>query len=548
MTVAVSSPPTFSILVPVYRTPPSYLAEMIGSVTGQTNGSFELILVDDGSGDLVLTENLERVAAADPRIVVVVLTQNSGIVAATAAGLRVARGEFVALLDHDDMLVPVALQRVAETLADAAAAGQAIDVLYTDEDQLHPDGEFRGAFHKPDYSPERLRGQMYFGHLTVYRRTLLVRIDGFRVGLDGSQDYDLALRATEVADGVWHLPEVLYHWRIHPESVSHRGDNAPVFDAAQRALTDHLRRTGIDGTVEQVHPVGVYRIRRRLARTPLVSIIIPTRGSRAYTRGADRVMVVDAVRSLVERSSYPDYEIIIVADAPTPDSVLADLSDLAGERLRVVPFSGPFSFSAKINMGAVHAQGELLMLLNDDVEILTSDWIETMVALAVIPDVGMVGAKLLYEDGTVQHLGHLYERGDVTHLASGAPADWPGPVADLLVEREVSGVTAACALLRREVFELVGGLSPAFPVAFNDVDLSLKLTGAGYRILITPFAVLHHFETKTRERSVASHEVIALRRRWDHRLLVDPFWRHDPADVAVGQAAATQQAQAAPDR
>ncbi len=532
-------PPRFSILVPVYRTPPAYLTEMIGSVTAQTMASFQLVLVDDGSRDLRLTSALRSAAAADDRLLVVVLEQNSGIVAATNAGLAVAEGEFVALLDHDDVLVPTALERVAAALDTAEAAGQSIDVLYTDEDQLHPDGELRAAFRKPDFSPERLRGQMYLGHLSVYRRSLLERIGGFRTGYDGSQDYDLALRATEAAAGVVHLAEVLYHWRIHPESVSHRSDNAPVFDAAKRALTEHLARVGIAGTVEQVHPVGIYRIHRDLLETPLVSIIVPTRGSRGFTRGADRVMVVDAVRSLVQRSTYPNYEIVVVADDATPASVLRDLEFVARDRLRIVPFSGPFDFSAKINRGVLAATGDLLLLLNDDVEILTPDWIETMVALALIDDVGMVGAKLLYDDGTVQHLGHLYERGEVTHVAGGAPADWPGPVGDLLLEREVSGVTAACALLRREVFDEVGGLSPAFPINFNDVDLSLKITSAGYRILITPFAVLHHFESRTRERSVASHEVMALRDRWDHRLHVDPFWRHDPVEVAIAQAQAT---------
>lgn len=537
--------PMFSILVPTYRTPQVYLREMIDSVTSQTERSFELILVDDGSDDPVLTKALQSAAVSDGRLVLVVLAENSGIVAATAAGLAVARGEFVALLDHDDLLAPTALARVGEALADADAAGQPVDVLYTDEDQLHPGGVYRGAFRKPDFSPERLRGQMYLGHLTVYRRSLLAEIGGFRSGYDGSQDYDLALRATEAAGRVLHLPEVLYHWRIHPASVSQRAGNAPVFDAAQRALADHLGRIGVAGTVQQVHPVGIYRIHRELPDPPLVSIIIPTRGSRGFTRGADRVMVVDAVRSLVRLSTYPNYEIVLVADTATPDSVLSDLAVAAGSRLRVVPFPGAFNFSAKINLGAACASGDLLLMLNDDVEILTPDWMETMVALALIPDVGMVGAKLLYEDGTVQHLGHLYERGDVTHLAGGAPPDWPGPVGDLLVEREVSGVTAACALLRRDVFDEVGGLSPAFPIAFNDVDLSLKITGARYRILITPFAVLSHFETKSRESFVASHEVIALRRRWDHRLLVDPFWRHDPADVAAGQAAARADAIAA---
>jgi GT2 family glycosyltransferase len=528
-----------SILVPIYRTPLNYLAEMIDSVLTQTLESFELILVNDGSDDPTLERALAAAAAADPRIIVRTLAENSGIVAASAAALALAEGEFVALLDHDDILAPTALERVIAATDESAGFGAPVDVLYTDEDQLHPDGEFRTAFRKPDFSPERLRGQMYLGHLTVYRRSLLERIGGFRPGFDGSQDYDLALRATEAASKIIHIPEVLYHWRIHSQSVSQRSDNAPVFEAAKNALTEHLMRSGIVGTVEQVHPVGIYRIHRELLDPPLVSVIIPTRGSRGFTHGADRVMVVDAVRSLVQRTTYPNYEIVVVADTSTPPSVLRDLEVIAGDRLQLVAFSGPFDFSAKMNRGAIAAKGPLFLLLNDDVEILTPDWIETMAALALVDDVGMVGAKLLFEDGTIQHLGHLYERGDVTHVAAGAPADWTGPVGDLLLEREVSGVTAACAMIRRNVYEQVGGLSGALPINFNDVDLSLKITGAGYRILITPFAVLHHFESKTRERSVASHEVLALRRRWDHRLLVDPFWRHDAIEVSAAQSAAT---------
>ncbi len=533
------SAPVYSIIVPVFRTPGKFLAEMIDSVTAQTDPRFELILFDDGSDDAELTAAMQAAAARDSRLVVVAGTENIGIVGATQAALAMAAGEYVALLDHDDLLAPTALQRVGDVFDAAAGAGRPIDIVYTDEDQLHPDGHFRVAFRKPDFSPERLRGQMYFGHLTVYRRSLLAQLGGFRPGYDGSQDYDLALRAIEVAAGVQHLPEVLYHWRIHPASVSQRPDNATVFDAARRALADHLERTGVAGAVEQVHPVGIYRIHRQLKSPPLVSIIIPTRGSRGLIRGVSRVMIVDAVRSVVELSTYPNYEIVLVADTATPTAVLRDLKTIAGDRLRVIPFDGPFNFSAKMNLGAARAQGDLLLLLNDDVEIVSPDWIETMTALALIADVGMVGAKLLFEDGTIQHLGHLYEGGEVTHVAGGAPADWPGPVGDLLMEREVSGVTAACALVRRDVFEEVGGLSPALPINFNDVDLSLKITASGYRILITPFAVLYHFESKTRLRSVTAHEVGTLRRRWDHRLVLDPFWRHDPVEVATAQAQAT---------
>jgi GT2 family glycosyltransferase len=377
---------------------------------------------------------------------------------------------------------------------------------------------------------------MYLGHLVVYRRSLLDRVGGIREGYDGSQDYDLALRATERARRVTHLPAVLYHWRIHDASVSHRQDNEAVFDAARRALSDHLRRVGIRGTVEQVHPVGVYRIHRRPARYPLVSLVVPTRGSRGFVGGADRAMVVHALSGVAARSTYPAIEVVVVADRATPPATLAALRAVWGDRLRVLTHEGPFNFSAQVNRGVLHAAGELVVLLNDDIEVLTGDWLETMAGLALESDVGMVGAKLLYADDTVQHVGHLYERNDASHLAAGAPADWPGPQADLLVEREVSGVTAACAMLRRAVFAQVGGLSPELPINFNDVDLSMKITQAGYRIVVTPHAVLYHFESKSRPRIVTASEVDVLRRRWNRRLQVDPYWRHDPAAVRAGIA------------
>ena len=517
-------------MVPVYRTPAEHFGEMVASVLAQQWQDWELILVDDGSKDGRLTADLTAAAAADPRVRVEVLPTNRGIVAASAKGLDLATGDFIALLDHDDLLAPGALAG----LAAAIDAEPDADVLYTDEDQLHPGGELTAAFRKPDFSPERLRGQMYLGHLTCYRASLLAEVGGFRPGFDGSQDYDLALRATERARRVVHVPQIAYHWRIHPASVSHRADNAAVFAAARRALTDHLSRTGITGVVEQVHPVGVYRIRRELPAPPPVSIIVPTRGSMGQVRGSCTVLVTRAIASVVQHTEYPNYEIVLVADEATPADVLADLHEIAGDRLTVLPYAGPFSFSDKINRGVLAASHDQLLLLNDDVEVITEDWLRTMVALSDA-DVGMVGARLLYEDGTVQHAGHLYTRGDVTHVGAGAPGEWPGPFADLLVDREVSGVTAACALLRREVFTAVGGLSAQLPIAFNDVDLSLKITGLGYRIVYTPHASLYHFESATRRRYVTESEVVTLRRRWDHRLLADPYWSHEPADAAGAQ-------------
>ena len=533
--LSADGPPLISLVVPVYRTPPEFLNALIDSVREQTFGQWQLILVDDGSDDALLREQLLDAAAADDRIVVSESVDNAGIVAATQRGIERAAGVFVGFADHDDVLDHDALA----VLAAAIEANPDADVLYTDEDQLHdPDPEPRAVFRKPDYSPERLRGQMYFGHLTVYRRALLLQIGGLRTGYDGSQDYDLALRAVEVARSVVHVPYVAYHWRIHDASVSHRPDNEAVFDAARRALADHLARTGVDGRIEQVHEVGVYRTRRTLPSPPPVSILLPTKGSRGPVRGTDTTLVLHAVESVVNRSSYPDYEIVVLADDVMPESVADDLVAIAGPRLRIVPFSGPFNFSRKINHGALEAANELLLLLNDDIEIITPDWIETMVGAVQPDDVGMVGAKLLYEDDTVQHAGLVYENFELWHVGARTPGWWPGPSADFLLDREVSGVTGACALVKRSVFVEVGGLSLELPIAFNDVDLSLKMTGAGYRIVYTPHARLYHFESMTRERYVTATEVTTFRNRWHHRLAEDPFWKHAPDDVAAAMTAA----------
>jgi GT2 family glycosyltransferase len=510
----------FTVLVPLYRTQPDHFDAMVRSVLAQTEPSLELVVVDDGSEDDQLTALLARVSAADPRVRVVVLDHNQGISVASAAGLAAARGDYIALLDHDDLLDPRALEVVREALERFPDA----DILYTDEDQLHEDGSFQAAFHKPAYSPERLRGQNYFGHLSVFRRGLLNDIGGFRPGFDGSQDYDLVLRATERARQIVHIPEVVYHWRIHDASVSHRSENAPVFDAAHRALAEHLDRIGVDAEVEQVHNAGVYRIKRTLHETPPVTIVIPTRGSRSVVRGVDRVLVVEAVATLLEKTTYPDFDILIVADAPTPVEVREALVALAPDRVRVLPYPFPFNYSDKINYGVIRARADLLLLLNDDTEILNGDWLETMVAL-LAPDVGMVGAKLLYEDGTIQHLGLHVGKGDVMHIAEGEPADDVGPFAAHLLDRETSGVTGACALVPRHVFEEVGGLSLSLPVNFNDVDFGFKILDAGYRILVTPHAVLHHFESRTRHRRALATEIELFRGRWAHRLATDDFWR-----------------------
>ncbi|MGH9121673.1 MAG: glycosyltransferase family 2 protein, partial [Acidimicrobiales bacterium] len=293
------------MVVPVYDPPPEALAEAVRSVRAQTFERWELILVDDGSKDPSVRAALARAAASDPRVHLVRRQENGGVVAASNHALAEANGAFVALLDHDDLLEPEALQRCASAILSSGA--EEVDYLYTDETRIYPDGSI--ALQKPDWSPERLRAQMYTGHLSVLRRELVERVGGFRPGFDGSQDYDLVLRVTERARKVVHVPEVLYQWRLLTTSVGQVG--APeVFAAARRALGDHLARTGRGGSVQQVDSTGAYRVRREVVGEPLVSIVIPTRGSSGEVWGERRVFVVDAVRSVLERSTYRRFELV----------------------------------------------------------------------------------------------------------------------------------------------------------------------------------------------------------------------------------------------
>lgn len=513
--------PLFSVVVPVYRTQPDHLQAMLASIRDQSFQDWELICVDDAAGAVpAVVDTIRAFAATDQRVRLIVRERNGGIVAATNDGIAAATGEFIALVDHDDVVPPQALARVAQTVAEVPDA----DVIYSDEAHLGDDMRPAGPFRKPDWSPERLRSQMYIGHLGVYRRSLIEQIGGFRTGYDGSQDYDLALRATEQARRVVHIPEALYYWRIHEESVSHRKDNSAVFDAARRALADHLERTGVVGTVEQTHPAGVYRIHRPVVGNPLVSIIIPTIGGGATVRGKHRLMVTEAVRSVMEKSTYQNYEFVVVYDAPTPQRVLDDLVELAGDRMKLVLWDAPFNFSGKINRGAAHSSGEFLLMLNDDIEVISPDWLETMVALAQQDGVGMVGPMLYFEDGSIQHGGHVYSGGGPGHIAFYWAGGAVGPFAGLLVDREASGVTGACAMMPAWLYWEIGGMSTTLPVNFNDVDLCLKVTAAGHRILWTPHAELFHFESKTRVAGVAHEEIDSLLRRWGHRLDVDPYW------------------------
>jgi glycosyltransferase involved in cell wall biosynthesis len=512
--------PRFSVLTAVYDPERNHLEECLDSVREQGFADWEHVIVDDASTQPWVAEVLDRAAAADPRVRVIHRSENGGIVAASNDALAAATGEWIALLDHDDVLTVGALGTMAPACSDD------IDVAYSDHDLLRPDGRFCSPSYKPDFSPERLRSQNYITHLLVARRSLVELVGGFRDGFDGAQDHDLVLRLTERAGGVAHVAKVLYHWRQSPNSVTSSSQNKPwAFEAGVRAVADHCARVGIDATVELTANEGCYRVIRRLAERPLVSVVIPTRGSAGRVWGATRVFVVDAVQSLLEHSSYRELEFVVVYDSATPEPVLAALRRIAGEQLVLVEYDQPFNFSDKMNLGAVHASGDLLLMLNDDTELIEPTSIEILVAHLETPGVALVGAKLLFSDGTLQHGGHVYHY-DLRHACLGWSGDSPGPwpLRPLAVERECSGVTAAAALIHRSAFEEIGGFATELPLNFNDVDFCLKLRAAGHRIVWTPWAQWYHFESRTRVPELAPGEYEFINERWHYAINNDPYY------------------------
>jgi len=447
-------------------------------------------------------------------------------VVASNDGLEAAVGEFVVLLDHDDLLTPDALARNAEVIAEH----EDVDHIYSDEDKLDDDGRHYDVFRKPEWSPERLRGQMYTSHLSVMRTALVREVGAFREGYDGSQDHDLALRVSERARRVVHVPEVLYHWRAVAGSAAADINAKPYADdAGRRAVQDQLDRLGIAGTVGPGREPGRYVIERRLDPAVRVSIVIPTIGQSATVFGERRVMVVDTVRSALEHTDHDNLELVVVHDTPTPPEVLDSLREIAGDRLTLVEYALPFNFSQKINLGCLHASGERLVFLNDDVEVISPRWLENLVGPLDEPDVGLTGAKLYFSDGSIQHAGHGYWNKHYHHPFRYWTREESGPFGELVVNREMTGVTAACSAMRRDVFLEVGGFPEALPSNFNDVDLCYKVAHLGYRTVWVANCELFHFESQTRDGTVSAWERHFVVRRWG----IPDVDRFTPADIAT---------------
>lgn len=514
--------PRFSVITPVYDTPADVFWAMVGSVLGQSFGDWELCLVDDRSPAPHIAALLDQAEAADPRIRVARRTENGGIVAASNDAVAMARGEFLAMLDHDDELHPDALRLVDAALREEPEA----DYAYTDEDKIDRAGRHSGPFFKPDWSPERMRTQMYSCHLSVFRRTLVEEVGGFDPEFEGSQDWDMVLKVTERARAVVHVPRVLYHWRMIEGSTAGADESAKpwAFEAGTRAVQAHLDRIGMPARVtHDPGDRGVYHLDPVMTEQPLVSIVIPTAGTVREVRYERTVLISHCLRSIVATSTYENYEIVVVVDTPAEPALLEELREIAGERLRLIEYDKPFSYSDKINTGAGAARGEHLLLLNDDIEVATPSWIERMLMYSGLEGVGAVGGKLLLQDGRLQHVGVKFENGLPGHHYWGFRGDFRGYANIVRTAQNCLAVTAACLMTRRQLFEQLGGLSDDFPVNYNDVDYCLRLREAGKRTVYDPDLRMFHFESSSRSSAVNEWEKQLFRERWLRFTDPDPY-------------------------
>lgn len=517
--------PLISIIMPTYNTRTELLRETIGSVLAQIYEEWQLCIADDASSDPEVLKILAAYAEADRRIKVVHRDARGGISRASNSALEIVTGKWVAMLDHDDLLAPQALLRVAETINTNPRA----QVIYSDEDKITETGYRYGVYFKPDFSLELFRSQNYLNHLTVHRTENVRRLGGWRAGFEGSQDYDLNLRIIEQipSSTVCHIPDVLYHWRVVTGStalaVSEKRD---AYTAGMRALNDHINRLKLCAVVEEASGVPFYRLRFAPPRpAPLVSIIIPTR---------DKVELLrTSVGSLLDRTSYEPFEILVIDNGSIEAETQSYLEELARTpRVRVLSYPHPFNYSAINNFGAREAKGDILSLLNNDVEVIASDWLTEMVSFAAQDEVGCVGAKLYYSNRTIQHAGVILGVGGVAgHSHKYFPPREAGYFGRLKVVQNVSAVTGACLVVRKSVYFEVGGLDDTLTVAFNDVDFCLKVRDAGYRNVWTPYAELYHHESLSRGYEITRErrkrfrsEITFMKEKWGGALECDPFY------------------------
>lgn len=517
--------PKISIIVPLYKTPEKYLDEMIESVKSQTYGNWELCLSDGSGKNSPIKEKLCQYEKKDARIKVVYNEKQLHISDNTNEALKICTGDFIAFGDHDDLFAPNALYECVKEIN----RDRSVDMIYTDEDKITMDGKehFQPHF-KSDFNIDMLRSMNYICHLLVVKRSLYEKVGFLKHEFDGAQDYDFVLRCVENTEHISHIPMILYHWRAHKESTAENPESKRyAFEAGKRAVEAHYQRVGIQAEVEMGELLGIYRTKYHLDTEPLVSIIIPTK---------DHIEDLDkCIQSIEKRATYKNIEYIIIENNSEKEETFEYYEKLKKEnpRVRLVVWEKEFNYSRINNFGVQYARGEYLLFLNNDTEIINENVIEEMLGYCMRDDVGIVGARLYYEDDTVQHAGVVVGLGGVAgHAFVGAAKDDPGYFRRIFVAQDYSAVTAACLMSKRKVFDKVKGFEETLAVAFNDIDFCMKVRKAGYLIVYNPYVELHHYESKSRgledtEEKIARFqgEIEIFQERWKEFLEEgDPYY------------------------
>ena len=517
--------PKFSVVVPLYHTPAKFLKDLVRSMMYQSYANWELCLVNASPEDVHLTSLLENWAMRDKRIRVIRLEKNLGIAQNTNAGIEASTGEFIAFLDHDDFLEPDALF----CYVDALNKDKTIDVFYSDEDKTD---EYAAHYFYPhfksDFNIDLLHANNYMCHFLAVRKSLVDTVGGLNEKFDGAQDYDFVLRLTENTKKIYHCPRILYHWRCSNQSTAaSQGNKMYAIHAGKAALNAHYKRIGWNARAQEGAVDGWYQTKFTLKEEPLVSILIPNKD---HTDDLDVCL-----NSFFERADYQNYEFIIIENNSVLPETFAYYEKIEKEHdnVKVVYWEAGFNYSAINNFGFKFAKGDYIMLLNNDVELITPDIFQSMLGFCMRPEVGIVGAKLLYNDHTVQHAGVLVGAGGLAdHVFKGIHEDDPGYMGRAISSQDVSAVTAACLLVKRSVYEEVGGLEEEFQVAFNDVDFCLKVRKAGYLVVYDADVKLFHYESKSRgmedttDRFIRfGNEMMLLNSKWDIlSTFVDPYY------------------------
>ena len=518
-------PVTISVLVPAYRTPEGFLRQMIESVLNQTYPHLELCIAD-GSGENISVEKVvKEYQAKDQRVRYQRLEKNEGIAGNTNAAIRMATGDYLALFDHDDLLAPNALFEVASAIEKDKA-----DVVYTDEDKVTSElkEHFQPHF-KPDFNPDLLCSNNYICHLFVVKRSLALKLGGQDPAYDGAQDYDFIFRCTEEAEKIVHIAKILYHWRVHQASTADNPTSKMyAFDAGKRAIEAHLQRIGAKAEVSHTKDLGFYRVKYQVQGNTKVSIVIPNKDEKETLK--------KCLESIWQKTTYSNYEIILVENNSTTREIRDYYQELDGKNgVRVVYWDKEFNYSAINNFGISYAKGDYILCLNNDITVISPEWMEELLANCQRPEVGIVGARLYYPDNTIQHAGIVLGMGGCAgSLFVGLARSRGGYLHKAALQQDLSAVTAACFMVKKEAFEKVGGFEEKLAVAFNDVDFCLKVRHAGYLVVYDPYAELYHHESKTRgyENTEAKkrrfqEEIEYMRCHWMPDILRDPYYNEN---------------------